>query len=96
LALGRIEGHCRNRPRNRRPGQAGYKGYIPGYTRLRQEMKPGPAGVRTLGQPAPPKPVLQPLPQLPCPLLLSLPRLSLLQPLLPRLSLLQPWQRTNC
>jgi hypothetical protein len=40
--------------------------------------------------------VLQPLPQLPCPLLLSLPRLSLLQPLLPRLSLLQPWQRTNC
>jgi hypothetical protein len=49
-----------------------------------------------LGRPAPPKPVLQPLPQLPCPLLLSLPRLSLLQPLLPRLSLLQPWQRTNC
>ena len=59
MALGRIEGHCRNRPRNRRPGQAGYKGYIQGYTRLRQEMKPGPAVARTLGRPARPKPVPQ-------------------------------------
>jgi len=87
LALGRIEGHCRNRPRNRRPGQAGYKGYIQGYTRLRREMKPGPAGARTLGRPARPEPV----PQLPGRPRLRLLRPFLLRPFLRRLFLRRLW-----